>query len=379
MANNFVNPSVLAAEVLDQLEYELVAANLLYRDRTADFGMNNGFKIGDTVTVKTVPAYSVDEFTSTISKQEIRESSTQISIEKHYDTSVEVTAKERALNLDGIRETIATPVAQALAQKIDTYLLTKVNQAQGLYVSSGLGANAADLAGARKQANRQQIPRVGRIALVNDDLEATLLGTDVFHKFDTRGSDAETALREADMGRLMGFNWYSTVNFNTETRTAGTGVGTTNNTGTTNLIGQSTITTDATTGTFKVGDKIKIAGCMRDYTVATETAATATSIPIVEQISEIIPDGAAITVRGSGLATTYQGVVLVPGALSFVAPPLDPAAGDIPSATVTSNGFSVRVTEAYDIDTKKTIWSFDMLLGAKMTDPRLAMLLADTP
>lgn len=378
--SNFLNPSVVAAEVLDQLEHELVAAQLMYRDMTSDFGPVRGLKVGDRVSVRTVPAYRTDEFTGTIDTQEVNQSSTQIEIEKHFDTSVEITARERALNLDGIRKEIATPVAVSMAQKIDEYLLTKVVEAQGMYSSSVLGETAADLALARRNANRQQISKANRIALVNDDLEATLLSQDIFHKFDTRGEPAVRALREADMGRLMGFDWYSTVNFPEVTRTAGAGAGVTDNGGGANNVqGMSVITTTATTGTLEAGDKLLIAGALRSYTVAAQVAAGATAIPIEEQISEIIPDGAAISVRGSGLATTYQGIVFNPGAFAFAAPPLDPAAGDIASATQTSNGFSIRVTEGYDIQTKQTVWSFDMLLGAKATDARLAMLLAKTP
>ena len=43
--SNLINPSILAAESLDQLEYDLVAGNLVYRDKTADFSKVGGYAV----------------------------------------------------------------------------------------------------------------------------------------------------------------------------------------------------------------------------------------------------------------------------------------------------------------------------------------------
>lgn len=377
--SNFINPQVVAAEALDQLEYELVAANLMYRDRTDDFANSRGLKVGDNVKVRTVTDFVVDEFTGTgpITTQEINQSSTQLVIEKHFDTSVEITARERALNLDGIRKEVINPVMVAMAQKIDTYLLSKVTESQGLYASATLLENAADIAQSNKAAILQQISKVNRIGVVNEELEATLLGTDVFSKFDTRGEDGATALREASLGKLMGTMWFSTVNFPDVQQTMGDGATTLDNAlATSNVQGQSALVVDPTTGTFNQGDKLLIAGAKRSYTVATTTAATATSIPLVEQINENLSllDGAAITTISTGNTVDYQGIYFNPGAFGFATPPLDPADSE-KAATAIANGLSIRVTEAYDINTKKTIWSFDLLIGAKMVDTRKGLLL----
>ena len=67
--SNFINPQVLAAESLDQLEYELVAGNLMYRDRTNEYSNVRGKKVGDKVDIRIVSDFVVDEFTSTISSK----------------------------------------------------------------------------------------------------------------------------------------------------------------------------------------------------------------------------------------------------------------------------------------------------------------------
>jgi hypothetical protein len=378
--SNFINPSVLAAEALDQLDYELVAGSLVYRDKTNEFANVRGLKVGDSVSIRTVTDFRTDEFTgTTIDSQEVQQSSTQLEIEKHFDVSVKITSRERALNLDGVRKEIINPAMTSMAQKIDEYLLSKVSESQGLFASGTLLADAASIAQASRAANLQQIGKGGRIALVDDELEATLLGTDVFHKFDTRGEPAVSALMEASMGRLMGIDWFSSVNFPSTTRTGGTGTAVLDNAlATSNLQGSNTLVTLATVGTFEAGDKINIAGAKRDFTVATQTLAGATAIPLVEQINENLTGlgGAAITVVSTGAAYTQQGIIFNAGAYGFAAPPLDAAAGDR-SGVASAAGLSVRVTEAYDIQTKETYWSFDMLVGAKAIDPRLSLLLAD--
>lgn len=382
--SNFINPQVLAAEALDQLDYELVAGSLVYRDKTSDFSSVRGMKVGDFVNIRTVTDFATNEFDNTnpdeeITTQEVNQSSTQLRIEKHFDVSVEITAYERSLNLDGIRKEVINPAMTSMAQKIDTYLLSKISQAQGLYPSTTLLTTAAGIALARSSANLQQISKTNRIGLVNDSLEAQLLGTDAFNRFDSRAEAGLTALQEATIGRLMGIDWFSSVNFDTTSRTLGTGTTTLDSAlATSNLQGSSTLVVDSTVGTFQAGDKIKIAGAKRAYTVATQVLATGLAIPLVEQINENLSelDGAAITVIGDALGATveYQGVIFNPGAYGFSSPPLDAAAGDR-TGVASADGLSIRVTEAYDIKTKKTVWSFDMIVGAAAIDARKAMLL----
>lgn len=375
--SNFINPQVLAAESLDQLEYELVAGNLMYRDRTNEYSNVRGKKVGDKVDIRIVSDFVVDEFTSAINTQEINQAKNELEIEKHFDVSITVGARERALNLDGIRQEVINPAMQAMAQEIDTYLLSKAIQSQGLYASTTLCEDAADIAQANKIATRQQISKMNRIGIIDDDLEATLLGTDTFSKFDTRGQDGVTALREASLGKLLGVDWYSSVNFADVTHTMGDGTTTLDNSlSTSNVQGNSSLIVDPTTGTFNAGDKIVIAGAKRAYTVETTTAATATEIPLAEEISENMSqlDGAAVTVISSGNDVSYQGIFMNPGAFGYAMPPLDPAAGD-KAGTAIANGMSIRFTEGYDINGKGTIWSFDCLIGAAATDPRKSMLL----
>jgi len=57
--------------------------------------------------------------------------------------------------------------------------------------------------------------------------------------------------------------------------------------------------------------------------------------------------------------------------------PMLDAASDKPSFVVSNNGYSVRVTQGYDMSTKKETMSLDLLIGAKSYDPRRITLLGD--
>ena len=148
MATNiWQHPSVIAQEALVHLEDALVIAPLCAVDKTSDFTTrSNGWKVGDTVSYRTHGEYRVDEFNTAITPQAITTSTRPLQIEKHFDVSVELTARELALDLDDFSAQVLKPAAYKLAETCDTYLGTKILQAAGLYTSTDLMGSAADAA-----------------------------------------------------------------------------------------------------------------------------------------------------------------------------------------------------------------------------------------
>jgi len=367
-------PAVIAAESMRVLEHELVIGSLLYRDRTQDFTQkSNGWAVGDSIDVKTPTEYEVDSFSGTINKQDTRDSKTSFSIEDHLDLSTGVTSQERKLELSDLTREVIQPAMAAFAQKIDVHLGTKMLEGRGLYSSDTLFETAADVAQARKAANNQKVSKQNRIALLDYDIEADLLGANWFNQSQTRGADGEASLRNGEMGNVMGMSFFSSANMPSDTSaaTAGDGVGVTDNASSTlNVIGSANLITDSTTGTFRAGDAIVVAGVTHPFIVATETAATATSIPLVDPIDQLIPDGAAITVVPTGNSAAFHGVITNPNTYAWAAPPLDNPGDKVSAAVMTVNGMSIRFVEGYDQDTKEFIWSWDMLIGARCWDRR---------
>lgn len=378
MANIWEHPSIIAAEALRHLEDALVVTQMCAVDKTSEFTTRaNGWKKGDTVSFRTHGDYVANDFSSTIDIQDIRTSSRAMQIEKHLDVSVEVTSREEVLDLDSFSDQVIMPAAYRLAEAVDLYVGGKILDGAGLFTSASLFQSAADIANARKAATLQQLS-TNRWCLVDLTLEATLLGQTWFNQAQTRGGPGITTLQSGEMGRVMGMDFYSAITFPVQARTAGDGTTTTDNvTGTANLIGATALTVDSTTGTFEAGDHIAIAGVRRPLKVASQVVATGTSIPIVDPITEIIPDGAAVTVVGSGATYDTHAAIFDDRSLAVAFPMLDMPADKV-SGTASNNGVAIRVVKGYDMSTKVTTLSLDLLCGAFAFDPRRITLCADT-
>ena len=386
--NIWEHPNVIAAEALRHLESNLVIAQMCAKDLTSEFTTTaKGWKVGDIVSFRTHGEYVTKEFTTEVEPQRIAGSTRALEIEKFFDTSVEITAREEAMDLDNLSEQVLSPAMYTFAETIDRYLGTKLLQAQGLYVSNSLFADAADVAQARKAAILQQL-NGERFCLVDVDIDAMLIGQTWFNQSQTRGADGETTLRTGKMGRTMGMDFDSSLSFPTNAiaHAAGAGTATTNN-GTAvagifpnNKIGDTALTIDGgSAGLFNAGDRLKIAGVKRPLVVKTTTLALntpVTSVAIDNPITEIIPDNAAITVIGAGQSLTFHGSIMDSKTIGAAFPMLD-IPGDKVAGYASSNGINLRIVKGYDQKYKKTMLSMDMLCGAFMIDPRRATLLAE--
>lgn len=378
----------IASESLMHMEDALNISKLTTRDKTSDFNKTpDGYSVGGTVRIKTRPDYEAKEFVQAdgVVIQAIRESKRTLTIEKHFDISVEITSREKALDFESFQEQVAKPAVYRLAEKIDTYVGTKILEAAGLYASDDLFATSADMALARAEANYQQLEPTGRFCLVNQDLESKLLGAAYFNTYNNRGTDGSTVFRTGSMGHAMGFDFFTSMQFPEQTiAEAGSGVAQTNN-GTDgtefNRVGNTVLTVDSvdlSASPINAGDRIRISGVRRPLKVSTTAdGAAVTQIQLIDPITEIIPDNAAVTVVASGTTNLdIMGAIFDDQSLAMAMPILDKPS-DRPSFVVSSNGFSLRVVTGYDMKYKKEMMSIDCLVGANAYDPRRITLLAN--
>ncbi len=382
MPNAWEQVDMIAAEALMHLEDGLVITRSVARDKTSDFMIRpNGYAVGDSVRIKTRPDYEARDFVAdgnAIVIQNIRESKRNLTIEKWFDVSVKITAREKTLDLESFSDQVIRPAVYRLAEKCDVHVGTKILEAAGEYPSDDLFATAADMALARKAATLQQLELGSRLCLVNLDLEAKLLGASYFTTYNNRGPSGETVFNSAQMGFAMGMSFMSSINFPDFTHVHSGGTTTVDTTDPLdNTIGLLVLTVDAITGGFTAGDRIAIAGVRRPLKVAANAAALATTISLTDPITEIIADGAAVTVVGSGQTiTSAGGAIFDSQSLAVAMPMLDPAS-DKPSFVVSSNGYSIRVVQGYDMVTKTETLSLDLLIGANAYDPRRITLLTE--
>ena len=385
MNNLWEHPSIIAAEALTHMEDALIIQPLCAVDKTSDFTSKaNGWKVGDSVSFRTHGEYAVKDFTTSIDIQDISTSSRAMTIEKWFDVSVEVTAREEVMDLDSFSEQVIRPAAYKLAETVDTYIGTKILQGAGLYTSAALFTDAADIAAARKTAIIQQLT-MDRYCLVDLDTEATLLGQTWFNQSQTRGDAGINSLQSGIMGRVMGMDWYSSIAFPESAHTAGTAICTTNNTtGTKNIIGDTELIVDNQTAgkLLNAGDRIAIAGVRRPLIIKTGIIAgagahdVAVTYELVDPITEIIPDNAAVTVVSTGATYDIHGAIFDGRSLAVAFPMLDTPADRV-AGVASANGISIRVVKGYDLQSKKTTMSMDLLVGAFALDPRKITLVGD--
>jgi hypothetical protein len=372
MVSTILTPDVVAREALMILRENTVTASLVYRDHEQEWA---GAKVGDTVRIRRPASFDVDEFSTSINVQDITEGSVELIIEKHFDVSVGVTAKEWTLELDQFSERVIAPAMIGIASAIDQYILAKYVE---IPYWAGLPAvdpwALADLSYARKVLNDNKAPLGMRNGIINTTTEAELLTLDAIVNAEKSGSTA--ALREASMGRLMGANWW--MDQNMPGHTPGTFGGLSTITASAAAVGAETVTANSGSGTetVKIGDILSItttAG-VEDYVVTADAAAVtggvacAISPPLVTELA-----GGEAIVFPCDDAAHNQDLLFHRNGIALAVVPLELPRGNSNAQIVNFEGFGIRIVYGYDMSAKKDTISFDVLVGSKVIQQALCM------
>lgn len=355
--NNFLTTKTIAREALPILESNLVFPALIYKDYSEEFS-----KQGDTIQVRKPPVYNASEFDGQIDIQDINEGELLVKLDKIADVSVELTAKEMALNAEDFTKQVIEPAMVAIAEKINADGLSLYKDVPYTYGTAGTTPSTlADLAGSAKILNDHKAPLVGRGAVWNTEAIANFQVLPALVNAEKCGSTE--ALREGSVGRIFGVDHYFSQQV--PEHVAGTFSGSANasrgtESGTVNIMG-------AAKGTLKYGDLLQIG--TGTYTVMEDAEATGTSVTvkISPDLAEKDKDGLVIPVGSHAANMMFQR-----SAFGFVTRPLEAARG-ADSYVTTYNGLSVRVTMDYNIATKKQTLSIDTLYGFKTLYPELAV------
>lgn len=210
MANTFLTPDIIAKEALMVLRNNAVMANLVHRDYSSEFAA-----VGDEITVRKPATFTAKEYPNVsggIDVQDATEGSVTVKMDKLLDVSFAVTSKQMALDIEDFSKQLLVPAMQAFADKIDSYLLGLESGITNRVTTTGA---KADMIAARKFLTSAAAPMTDRNYVYNADIEAELLGTDLFINASAVG-DEGTALREASIGRKFGLDCYVDQNLATK-------------------------------------------------------------------------------------------------------------------------------------------------------------------
>jgi hypothetical protein len=204
----YITPSMIARSALATLYNNAVLSQLISRDYDADF---TG-KVGDTVTVRTPAVFEVDEFdrSTGIVLQDPTEGSFDVKLDTIPDVSFPVTSEDLTLNIDDFSGRLLAPAMEAIVQYLDgklaDVLVDAANDTGGGGVADGTAAPNAAWRQARAILSRNKLPLTERYALLSPEAVADALSDELIVTANQSGST--DALRNANIGRIFGFDNY---------------------------------------------------------------------------------------------------------------------------------------------------------------------------
>ena len=216
MASTFLRPTVIARAAVDLLLRELVLARTVWSDAVAPAEFEGAF--GDTVTLR-IPARRtartrVLRAGSSITNDDSNEFGVAVVLDTDVYNGAPITDEDLTLSIQDFGQQILMPQIRAVAEGVEdqiaaqitgaTYEATHTIDADSFQTSSVNDwykiANRC-----RRILNESNVPMSNRTFLVGTAIEEEMLNNDKFIRFDSIGQSAESALREASIGRIAGF------------------------------------------------------------------------------------------------------------------------------------------------------------------------------
>lgn len=216
MANTLITPTVIANKGIAFLNNDAVLAPLVWRDFDSDF---RG-KQGDTITIRKQASLSAETFdrNSGVTYQDVTEDSTTVTL-GIANCSFLVDDEDWTLSVEDFAYQFLNPAMEAVIQKIDGEIAEKlIDAAEG---AGGGGTVTWDGSsprtlfvgehGAKATLSRAKLPTSDRSAVFSSEGAGVMLSDELFLTADKSGST--DGLREASIGRALGFDTYESQVF----------------------------------------------------------------------------------------------------------------------------------------------------------------------
>ncbi|HSW49448.1 MAG TPA: P22 phage major capsid protein family protein [Bryobacteraceae bacterium] len=364
--SDFVTPQVVAREALSILMNNLVLGNLIYTDASQDFVQG----VGDTVSIRRPSAIAAREFTGTpVTQDLVRETKVDVKLDKHMYVQVPVTGVELTTSIQRFSEQVIQPAIIGHAQAIDAAI---AGLYRDIYTSTPVSGtpSVADIAAVGRALSVNKVPFTERRLVLDPVVHAKYVTLDAFLHAEKRGG--VEAIRDAEVGRVLGLDAYIDQNIVTHVR------GTVTSGNATGTAGASTVALASLSGathTLLRGDIFTIAGDTQPYVVTENRTASGSAIascPISPAL-KTSPSGAAIAVVDTA---GLNALAFHKTAFALAVRPLAPPLGQ-KSEVVSYNGLSLRVVYGWDNTLLSDAVTIDCLWGVKTLDPERAVRLID--
>ncbi|MCP4896244.1 MAG: hypothetical protein GY906_04645 [bacterium] len=295
--NDSLIPELWSREALMTLMSNTVMAGLVHRDFTESVA-----SYGDVVNTSRPADFSGKRKTDSdnVTDQDAVSPNIPVPLDQHFHVSYVIKDGELSKALPDLLDRYMEPAARELAEKVDQILCgqsARLMENQVGQPGAVTSLNVDDyILDADEKLNDNKCPKAGRRLVMSSRFNRAALGADIVVEADKRG-DEGTALREASVGRIYGFDSFMDQNVahvnlaNAETAT-----------GATDAAGSETDTAVATDVpsadvTLAGGEYVVIDG--DDYLHRISSAADSagdTDITLVEGLKSDVPSGADVTV-----------------------------------------------------------------------------------
>lgn len=398
MSNTLLTPAQITKEALMVLVELLVFTGLVDRQHEGEFAKKGG-KIGDTISIRKPPKYTVSDG-ATYSAQDVTEGSVPLKVDKQKHVDMEFTSAQLALSVEEFSARIIRPAMSALASYVDADLL---NMYKDVYSSVGTpGTDPATVAtalAAGVKLDNYGCPEIDRNFLLNPSGGAAMVGG-LSALFNSQAALAKQ-FTTGQMGKgVLGFDFFKSQNVKRHTVGA---LGGTPLVKGASQTGASLITdgwSNSITGVLKQGDIFTIAGC---YQVSNPTGSNPQTLKDLQQFvvtadadsngsgeatlaisPSIITSGAfqtvnaapandaALTIVGTAATSYAQNLVFHPSAFTAAFVDLPQPDGVDMYAQESYKGINLRLIRQYDINTDKFKTRLDVMYGYKCQRPELA-------
>jgi hypothetical protein len=205
-------PEIWAQEILAILEENMVIGGLVHIDFSDEIQ-----NFGDTVNATRPGEFEAErkDVNDDVTVQDATAVKVPVKLDQHIHTSFVIKDGEESKSWPDLVQVYLRPAALAMVRSIDRILLGQAYQ----FLSNAAGnlGQVSDtvvkgyILDTREKMNRNKAYMTGRNLLVTPNTETEMLKLDTFITADKVG-DEGTALREASIGRKLGFDFYMCQN-----------------------------------------------------------------------------------------------------------------------------------------------------------------------
>jgi hypothetical protein len=205
-------PQLWNAQLLLDFRQQAVAASLTNREYEGTATAGNVVKI-NTATAIPVADYKAASRVTAASAVTTVNQDLLIDQEKSFDFYIDDIDRAQAA---GSMDAFTRSAGEGLAEDADKFILSTAVTGAGTSTPAGTALTGGDAAytvirDLRKALNKAKIPTANRVLVVNAEFEAFLLAADSrLTKVDQSGTP--DGLRNANVGRLLGFDIYTSEN-----------------------------------------------------------------------------------------------------------------------------------------------------------------------